>query len=50
MKRIRDLSAREIYSIFFDALKNRSGKIFNIKINGENKLIFIFYKIHLIRK
>lgn len=44
MKRIRDLSAREIYSIFFDALKNRSGKIFNTKINGENKLIFIFYK------
>ena len=44
MKRIKDLSSKEIYSIFFAALKNKSGKIINAKINGEKKLVFILNK------
>jgi hypothetical protein len=44
MKRIKDLSSKEIYSIFFEALKNKSGKIITTKINGEKKLVFILNK------
>lgn len=44
MKRIKDLSTKEIYSIFFEAIKNKSGRVVNTKINGDTKPIFILDK------
>lgn len=39
--KIKELSAKEIYFTFFKALKNKSGRVINTKINGDTRQVFI---------
>lgn len=42
--RFEDMAPKEVYSVFFNAIKNREGKIINTNIDGVKKPVFVLRK------